>query len=259
MIVNKKLGLTLSGGGFRGLAHLGIIQYLQELEIEISAISGASSGALVGAFIAEGYSPQQVLQFTKDESFFGYSNFSMRRGGLFSTDIFERIIQKYIPHNSFEGLKIPLYVSVSDLTNAQSLIFNQGDLAFAVKSSCCFPLVFQPVPYKGGFLCDGGVMNNFPVDQIRATCFKSIGINVSPLSRAEGLMGYRDIVQRIIRITTSSIKMDAKQNCDFYLEPEGINQFTTFDANKLDDIFQLGYDYAKKFQDEFLKMKDSLK
>lgn len=259
MVVNNKVGITLSGGGFRGIAHLGVMEYLNEIDLKIGAISGASAGALAGAFLAEGYSPKEILQFCKEESFFGYSNFSIRSGGLFSTQIFEKIIKKYIPHDSFEGLKIPLYVSVSDLTNAKSLIFNQGSLSFAIKASCCFPLVFQPVPYKeGSYLCDGGIMNNFPVEQIRATCYKSIGVNISPMSRAEGKPGYKDVVRRIIRITTSSIKLDAKNNCDLYLEPEGINQFTTFEVNKLDEIFQLGYDYAKEFEDEFMKIKESL-
>lgn len=259
MVVNNKVGITLSGGGFRGIAHLGIMQYLQEIDLKISAISGASAGALAGAFLAEGYSPKEILQFCKEESFFGYSNFSIGSGGLFSTQIFEKIIKKYIPHDSFEGLKMPLFVSVSDLTNAESLIFNQGCLSFAIKASCCFPLVFQPVPYKEGiYLCDGGIMNNFPVEQIRATCYKSIGVNISPMNKAEGKPGYKDIIQRIIRITTSSIKLDAKNDCDVYLEPQGIDHYTTFEVNKLDEIFSLGYEYAKKFHEEFMIIKQSL-
>lgn len=259
MVVNNKLGLTLSGGGFRGIAHLGIIQYLRELEIEIGAISGASAGALAGAFIAEGYTPEEILGFTKKESFFSYSNVSPGNGGLFSTEIFAKIVQKYIPHDSFEGLKIPLFVSVSDLTNAESLIFNQGSLSFAIKASCCFPLVFHPVPYKNNsYLCDGGIMNNFPVEQIKATCFKSIGVNISPIDVMEGKPGYKDIIQRIIRIMTSSIKSNSAHTCDLYLEPHEINQFNTFEVKKLDEIFEFGYEYAKKYREEFLKIKEEL-
>lgn len=139
MKANNTIGITLSGGGFRGVAHLGVMQYLKELGIELDAVSGASAGSLIGAFIAEGYTPIEILQFSKIEKFFNYSDISTKNGGLFNTVIFEKIIKKYIPHDSFEGLKIPLYVSVTDLTNAQSLTFNQGSLSFAVKASCCFP------------------------------------------------------------------------------------------------------------------------
>lgn len=257
MIVNNKTGITLSGGGFRGIAHLGILQYLDEIGILPDAVAGASAGALVGAFIAEGYTPLEILQFAKEEKFFSYSDVSNKNGGLFSTDIFERVIRKYIPHDTFEGLKIPLYVSVTDLTNARSLIFNQGALSFAIKASCCFPLVFQPVLYQdGAYLCDGGLTNNFPAEQIRATCNKSIGININPISKAEGKLGYREIISRIIRMTTSGIKADTRSNCDIYLQPDDINQFSTFDTKRIDEIYQFGYTYARQFERDFLTLKE---
>lgn len=258
MIVNNKIGITLSGGGFRSVAHLGVLQYLKELEIELDAISGASAGALIGALIAEGYTPLDIFQFSKVEKFFNYLDISAKNGGLFNTVIFEKIIKKYIPHDSFEGLKIPLYVSVTDLTNAQSLIFNEGSLSFAVKASCCFPLVFQPVHYIDDiYLCDGGLLNNFPVDQIRATCSRTIGINVNPINKFDGKLGYREIAGRIIRITTSRIRTDAKSNCDIYMQPDEINRFSTFDAKKIDELYQFGYEYAQKFKRELLAIKKS--
>lgn len=69
MIVNNKIGITLSGGGFRGIAHLGVLQCMEELGISFDAISGASAGALIGAFIAEGYSPAEIFKFAKTEKF----------------------------------------------------------------------------------------------------------------------------------------------------------------------------------------------
>jgi len=257
VIVNNKIGITLSGGGFRGVAHLGVLQFLKELGIELDAVSGASAGALVGAFIAEGYSPQEILQFAREERFFNYSDVSVKNGGLFNTAIFEKIIQKYIPHDSFEGLKIPLYVSVTDLTNAKALVFNTGSLSFAVKSSCCFPLVFQPVAYGDDtYLCDGGLLNNFPVEQVRASCGKTIGINVNSLDRQEGKLGYKEIIGRIIRMTTSKVAVDSKADCDVYLQPDELNLYNTFDGKKIGEIYQLGYESAKKFEKEFLTLKE---
>lgn len=256
MIVNNKIGITLSGGGFRGMAHLGILQYLKELEVQLHAVSGASAGSLVGAFVAAGFSPLEIKDIAKNEKFFSYNDLSIGNGGLFSADVFEKIIKKYIPHDSFEGLKMPLYVAVTDLTNAELLIFNQGSLSFAVKSSCCFPLVFHPVVYKGNrYLCDGGLMNNFPVDQIAATCNKCIGININPIDKIEGKLGYKEIVQRIIRIGTSTIKDDSRSKCDIFLQPEAINKYTTFDTGKIEEIYQVGYEYAKQFTKEFLELK----
>jgi len=257
MIVNDKIGIILSGGGVRGVAHLGILQFIKEMGIEPDAVSGASAGALVGAFIAEGYAPKEILRFAQEERFFSYSDISAKNGGLFSTLIFEKIIQKYIPHDSFEKLNIPLYVSVTDFTNAQPLIFDKGSLSFAVKASCCFPLVFQPVLYEDNtYLCDGGLLNNFPADQIRATCNKTIGINVNPLNRHDGKLGYKDIVGRIIRMTTSKVAVDSKVECDLFIQPEDLIRYNTFDMKKMDEIYLLGYEYAKNCEKELLKLKE---
>lgn len=258
MIMNNKIGMVLSGGGFRGVAHLGALQYLSEIGIQPDEISGASAGALVGAFIAEGYTPKETLLFCKKEKFFSYSDLSVKNGGLFNTVVFEKIIKKYIPHDSFEGLKRPLYVSVTDLTNASALIFNQGNLSFAVKASCCFPLVFQPVIYnEDTYLCDGGILNNFPVEQVRASCNKVIGMNVNPIYKYKGSLSYKDIITRIIRITTSRVTVFPETTCDVYLQPDGLDRYSTFDTKKIDELFQLGYQYAAKFEDDFLMLKEN--
>ena len=256
MIVNNKIGITFSGGGFRGIAHIGIMQYLKELDIPIHAVSGTSVGSLIGAFVAEGYAPLEILELAKREKFFTFSDLSIGNGGLFNTDIFEKVIKKYIPHDSFERLKMPLYVAVTDLTYAELLIFNQGSLSFAVKSSCCFTLVFHPVVYNNDrYLCDGGLLNNFPVEQITATCNKSIGVHINPINKLEGKLGYKEIIQRIIRIATSNIKSAENHKCDIFLQPDEINKFNTFDTGKIDEIYKVGYDYAKKFKKEFLELK----
>lgn len=253
MIVNNKIGITLSGGGFRGIAHLGVLQYMEELGISFDAISGASAGALIGAFIAEGYTPVEIFKFAKIEKFFNYSDLFQGSGGLFSPDIFERIITKYIPHDSFEQLKVPLYVSVTDLSNARSLVFNQGSLSFAIKSSCCFPMVFIPVNYNNDtILCDGGILNNFPIEHINATCGKSVGVDVNAIELTKGKLGYGEIMDRIIRIITSKIDKDGANYCDVFIQPGELRKFSTFDTKHMDEIYQIGYAYAKKFQDDLL-------
>lgn len=255
-MADNKIGITLSGGGFRGIAHLGVLKYLFEIGIKPSVISGASAGSLIGAFVAQGYMPDEILEFSKKEKFFSYSDFFRTKGGLFSTLVFERLIKKYIPHDSFEQLKIPLYVSVTDITHAESLIFNKGSLSFAIKSSCCFPLVFRPSLYKDDiYLCDGGLLNNFPVEPIQQICDKIVGVNVDPISTFEGPIGYRNIVARIIRMATALKAVNSKHLCNVYLQPDELDQYSTFDTKSIDAIFQLGYNYTKGFKKELLVLK----
>ena len=257
MLMNNKIGITLSGGGFRGIAHLGVLQYMSEIGIKPDEISGTSAGALAGAFIAEGYTPEEILRFCKEEDFFNYSDIAPSTSGFFSGAIFEKVVRKYIPHDSFEGLKMPLYVSVTDLTNAKALVFKQGCLSFAIKASCSFPLVFQPVVYdEDTYLCDGGILNNFPVEQVRNSCNKVIGINVNPIYKHNGVFSYKDIVARIIRITTSRVSIAPESACDVYLQPEELKNYGTFDTDKIDELFHLGYQYALKFENEFAKLKN---
>lgn len=256
---DNSIGITLSGGGFRGIAHLGILKYLYELGIFPSMISGASAGALIGAFIAQGYTPEEILEISSKEKFFGYSEISISRRGLFNTRVFEKLIKKYIPHDSFEKLKMPLFVAVTDITNGKPLIFKEGSLSFAVKASACVPLVFDPVKYKEDtFLCDGGLLNNFPVEPIRLLCNKIIGINVDPVNKFEETLTFRNMITRIIRLATSEKAMRTKQLCDLYLEPADLNQFKTFDTKKITPIFEIGYKYAQKYQKEMLALKEGL-
>jgi NTE family protein len=147
-------------------------------------------------------------------------------------------------------------VSVTDITHAESLIFNEGSLSFAVKSSCCFPLVFQPVLYKQNtYLCDGGLLNNFPAEQIRPKCNKLIGINVDPISTMEGPLGYKAMIERIVRMTTALKAVNSKHLCDIFIQPDELNKYGIFDTKKMDEIFKLGFDYAKGFEKEFSQLK----
>lgn len=259
MILNRKVGITLSGGGVRGIAHLGVLKYLFDLGIHPAMISGTSAGALIGAFIAEGYLPDEILDISKRERFFSYSGISISRRGLFHTKMFEQITRKYIRHDSFEKLRIPLFVSVTDITNAESLIFSEGSLSFALKASACVPLVFEPVPFtNGSYLCDGGLLDNFPVEQIRVLCNKVIGVNVDPITKLEGAPTLRNMANRIIRLATSNKTVHSKTLCDVYIEPSDLNQFRTFDTKKIDEIFNVGYSYAQNFRRELLLLKAEL-
>ncbi len=256
MIINDKIGLVLSGGGFKGLAHLGVLHYMNEIKMPLHAISGTSAGALIGAFIAAGFTPYQILEIGKAERVFSYTYFSLKSGGLFSTAILEDIIKKYIPHNSFEALNMPFYATTTDITNGKVLTFNSGDLSLAVKASCSFPLLFQPVPFEDVYLCDGGLLNNFPMEPITATCHLTIGINVNPLNKAEGSFSYKQMLTRIVRIASSRLQDTAKTQCDLYIEPEGIANYNMFDINKSQEIFELGYSYAKARKDDFQQLLD---
>ncbi|QTY27144.1 patatin-like phospholipase family protein [Flavobacterium sp. CS20] len=252
--MNNRIGLTLSGGGIRGIAHLGVLQYLDELNIKPSIISATSAGSLVGVFYLAGFSPEEIFDISKTEKFFNRNSLLIRNGGLFSPEVFSNIAKKYIPHDTIEKLNIPIYITATDLTNAKLVVFLEGSIAFAVKSSCCVPLVFQPVEYNGSFLTDGGLLNNLPVDLIETKCDKVIGVNVNSISKMEGKVSYQRITERTIQIVINKNAEDKKNKCDVYIAPPGMEKYKIFDFKKMDEIYQIGYTCAKDYKDELLKL-----
>jgi NTE family protein len=255
MVQHQNIGLTLSGGGIRGMAHLGVLEYLLEIGIEPSIISGTSAGALVGVFYAAGYSPKEILEIGKKEKIFGRNNRSKIRvlkSGLFSPLLFDSILSRYLEGKTFEDLKIPVHVVATDLTNAKEVVFDRGEVITATKASASVPLVFEPVSHNGLFLCDGGLINNFPTKLIREKCDVLIGVNVTtPDISSVSSWNYKNIVERIIRISISNTTVNQKDSCDVYIEPPSVSQFGTFDYSKADEIFNLGYDYAKDMSEHF--------
>tara|TARA_R110002074_G_C12477851_1_gene660718 strand:- start:736 stop:1494 length:759 start_codon:yes stop_codon:yes gene_type:complete len=251
----NKLGLALSGGGIKGMAHLGVLQYLTELGIKPSVIAGTSAGALAGAFYAAGFEPKEILEIGKTEKFFNYSNLLKRQGvGLFSSDVFGNIIKKYIPKDTLEALEIPLLITATDLTNARLKIFSEGSLATAVKASCCVPLVFQPVLFEDAYLTDGGILDNFPVNLLDNKVDKIIGVNVNCLNTMEGKMGYKSIIERTIHIAIGNSAETLKNKCDVYIEPPNMGDYGTFDFKKIDEIYKIGYNHAQSYKEELLKL-----
>ncbi|MCM2303045.1 MAG: patatin-like phospholipase family protein [Flavobacteriaceae bacterium] len=250
----SNIGVAFSGGGVKGIAHLGILKYLTEIGIKPSVISGTSAGSLVVAFYSEGYEPREIFKIGKEENFFSQSNLLIRNGGLFNPDVFSNIIKKYIPHDTIENLEIPIYITATDLTNAKLVVFTEGSLALAIKSSCSVPLIFQPVLHNGNMLIDGGLLNNLPVDIIQNKCDKIIGIDVNSVIKMDGKVSYRGIIERTIHIAVNKNSENKKGMCHLYMEPLYQKNYKMFDFKKMDEIYELGYLYAQNFKDELLNL-----
>ena len=128
-------GLVLSGGGTRGFAHLGVLQALNESGIYPDVISGASAGALAGLLYCDGISPKEALKIMKGSSRLDYMKPAMPRDGLLQLSGIRKILEDHINARKFEDLKIPLYVSATDLNNGKPVYFSKGELLDVVIAS----------------------------------------------------------------------------------------------------------------------------
>lgn len=253
-----KIGIALSGGGIKGLCHAGVLKALEERGIQPDLISGVSSGAVVGALYADGYSPDEIAQLFEDISFRQMTKIKLTEGGFFRIDAFQKFLTKKLHAKTFEDLKIPLRIVATNLDQGRSVVFSQGKLIEPIIGSCSVPVLFTPKMIDGVRYVDGGVFKNFPVSTIREDCEKVIGINASPLVADEYKPTILNVASRSYHFMFKANIIADKELCDLLIEPVDMGNYETFDVDKGREIFELGYNTAKQFLDNKLVTKSEV-
>ncbi|MBL0025728.1 MAG: patatin-like phospholipase family protein [Saprospiraceae bacterium] len=243
-----EIGLVLSGGGFRGAAHIGVIKAMQEAGIKANVISGVSAGALIGACYASGLSCEAMLSLFTKPKLFSLAHYSYKKPGLLDTDKFTAYLDQYISQNNYEELEIPLYISATDMLSGKLVTFYNGNLNKPILASCAFPFVFSPVWHNDTYYSDGGIINNFPVEPLIGKCKTIIGVYVNPMNElpAKELNTSIKVLQRAFSISTSSVPYLKFQHCDIVIEPKALSKYNLFDRRNVHKIYELGYEEGKK-------------
>lgn len=251
------IGLTLSGGGLRGIGHIGAIKALEEHGIKPAMLSGASSGAIIGAFYAAGYTPDEMLSIALKSSFFSRSSLRFRVSGFFNPDFLVKLISEYIPQDSFEALKMPLYVAVTDIVKGRTEYLHQGDLYNALIASASVPFVFPYVAEGEKMYMDGGIMNNLPIEPIRKKCTRLIGVHVNSLSEEQaGPWGAAKILDRVIHLALGNTVYAKAMLCDTFIDPPDMTKFSIFDKKDTQKIYDHVYTFtARQLENSFAKKK----
>ena len=164
-----RIGLALSGGAARGIAHVGVLRALEENSIPIHAIAGASAGALVGGCYAAGLTIEQLEGLVRKFRWRQTGRISFSRLGLQSNAPMETFLRANLPTTRFEELRIPFAAMVTDLRTGSVVVMRDtGDLAFAIRASTCIPGLYVPVrDADGRQLVDGGLVANLPIRHTR--------------------------------------------------------------------------------------------
>lgn len=268
-----KVGLVLSGGGAKGLAHIGALKVIEAAGVQIDYIAGTSMGAVVGALYASGYSSQQLdsifreLHFdqliTDDFSrtnktfydkedadryalslpFDGYKiSFPQALSG--GQKVYNELVELLFPVKDirdFNKLPIPFFCMATDIENGTSILLDTGYLPEAVMASATFPSLFEPMELDGHLLLDGGVLNNYPIEEIRALGANFvIGVDVQhELSQRASLGSATDILMQINNFRTAAAMEDKSAQTDIYIRPD-IDRFSVVDFAKAIEIEREG-------------------
>ncbi|MEH0154918.1 patatin-like phospholipase family protein [Limibacter armeniacum] len=234
-------GLALSGGGARGLAHIGVLQALEDYGIKVDMVSGTSMGAIVGSLYCAGYSPIEILNIAQEKRFVGFFNLKIGKFGLLKTDMLFRILSELIPADSFESLKIPMNVCVTNLNTGEYEIKSEGNLIPYIVASSSIPIVFRPQVIGDTTYIDGGLANNLPVEPLFTFCDKVIGVHVNHKRFIEKVGGIRSVAERSYQLAIWQTVKDRLAACDLVIEPKKARDFGTFEFSKAKELFEIGY------------------
>lgn len=266
---HPKIGLVLSGGGAKGIAHVAVLKELEAKGIKPDYIVGTSFGALVGGLYAIGYTPNELEHIVLENDWEFLISDDIRRdnvmvggrdkdkqailnlpleglkpslsSGLFSgqniLSFFEVITRKYNRKMNFDSLPIPFRCVATNIENGQEKVFSEGYLPFALRASMSFPSLFNPFLLDDELYVDGGLVNNFPADvlvQMGAEII--IGVDVgATLYKKEEISSMIQILDQSSSFYNARITAQNKEICDVYIRPD----LTGFNVMSFSDVSQI--------------------
>jgi NTE family protein len=241
-----KIGLVLSGGGARGVAHIGVLKALEEMGIQFSIVSGTSAGSIVGAMYAYGYKPDEIFDIVKSLSIFKTVRPAWTwAAGLLTIDGIRDLLLKHIPENNFNALKIPLTVAATEVSKGQIHYFTEGELVPAVICSSSIPAVFSPVRFNNGTYVDGGILDNLPVKPIKDKCDFVVGVHCNHISSDFDGTNVKKMIERSLLLAINANTQLSRSMCDVFIDPPRLDRYSAFEIAKAQEIFDTGYNFAK--------------
>ncbi len=280
----QKVGLVLSGGGAKGLTHIGIIRALEENNIPIDYITGTSMGAIIGSLYAMGYSPDEMEALIKSPDFKRWYSGQMEENYIYyfkknlpTPELFnihfslENPKTKILPTSmvnpiqmnlvfidlfarataasggDFNKLFVPFRCVASDVYNKKQIIFKKGDLGDAVRASMSFPFVFKPIKIDSVLAYDGGIYNNFPTDVMRHDFHPDIIIG-SVVAKNPTKPDENDLMSQIENMVMQKTNYSLPDSAGILMtfKYENVN---LLDFQRIDELEKIGYDRTMSLMD----------
>lgn len=282
-----KVGLVLSGGGAKGLAHIGALKIIDSLGVKIDYVAGTSMGAVIGSLYASGYSGKEIEAIFKGIDFdkligdeiprasrtfyerestekyaisIPFNDFKIQLPSAISRgqNVFNLLskLTLHVSHiENFEELPIPFFCIATDVESGKAVVLDKGSLPQSIAASGAFPSLFQPIEVNGQTLIDGGVVNNYPIDELKAKGMDVIiGVDVQDdLATKEELNSAPEILLQINNYRTIRAMKEKSLKTDIYIKPN-IKGFTVVSFGEGKDIIKRGEEGAIKKVEELKEL-----
>jgi len=240
-----KIGIALGGGGARGFAHLGVLKALEEKGIKPDMVSGASAGSIVGSLLASGKSPDEIMALVRNNKFMDYAKVNLPVNGLFTLGNFEERIKDYLPE-TFEGLKLPLYIAISNLYTGKVEYVHHGPLIPVVEASSSIPVLFSPVKIGDALYVDGGLLDNLPYAPLIGKCDKIIAVTITGIEKKENIRNLFDVAVRTFELSVGEDRDEISEDCDLVIMPKGLGEFSILDTGRAEELYKIGYEACQE-------------
>jgi NTE family protein len=241
------IALALGGGFARGFAHLGVLKILEQNHIPISHIAGTSVGSVFGAAYASGAPLARILATSRTIRFRDIARWSVSRLGLASNHRLADLIERVFDSRQFEDMKIPLAVIATDLASGDPVVFRQGPLVEAIRASCAFPGLFEPIQIGTRCLADGGLVAPVPTQAARELGGKLVvGVSVGVQDGHHGVP--KNVFQVVARAVTAAQKHQQdtwERHADLVIRPD-VNSLAWDDFDRANEAIEAGAAAAER-------------
>jgi NTE family protein len=235
------IALALGGGFARGYAHLGVLRVLEENNIPVSCLSGTSIGSIIAAAYASGTRLDRIVAKCREIRFRDFARWRVSRFGLASNERLGALVQRFFDSRQFEDLLIPTVIVATDLGTGDPVLFKQGSMSDAIRASCAFPGLFEPVQLGTRCLADGGLVAPVPTRAARELGAQIVvGVSV-------GLHdGHRGTPTNIFQVVSRAVSAAQKhqleaweRHADLVLRPD-VQSFAWDDFDRIDEAMEAG-------------------
>lgn len=241
-----KIGLALGSGGARGFAHLGVINVLKAEGIPIDLIAGSSMGALVGVFFAAGSDLERIYRMSRVFKRKYYLDFTFPKMGFVSGKRVKELIRVFTFDKRLEELDIPVAVVTTDIRTGEKVIFQEGEIASAVRASISIPGIFVPEKINNRLLVDGGVVDRVPVSVVKEMGADIIiAVDVAHIKQEVDVHSIYDVIFQSLDILQMELIESREMASDVMIRPH-VEKYSSKSFTNIPEIITIGEEAAKQ-------------